>query len=225
MKALAERNETEGCTVTADTQTAGRGRRGKSFYSPKDTGIYMSVLLRPELSVADSLLITPMTAVAAARAIESVCCKKCGIKWVNDIYCDGKKVAGILCEASFDHPRDKVNYVIAGIGVNLATPEGGFPEELRDVASAVDALDKKELLTERIREELFALYDTLPSRDWLEEYRERSVVIGQRIEVLGDLPCSALVLGIDSECRLEIQTDDGEKRILSSGEISTKIIK
>lgn len=225
LRALAEKGEREGCIVTATEQTAGRGRRGKSFFSPADTGLYMSILIRPELSVEDSLFITPMTAVATARAIEAVTNKKCGIKWVNDIYIGEKKVSGVLCEASFDHAADKVNYVIVGIGINLAAPRGEFPEELRHIATNLgDATIKKQLL-ERVTEEFFTLYGTLPRTDFLGEYRRRSVLIGKRVEVLGNESFFGTAIDFDERCRLILKTDGGEIKVLSSGEVSTKLSK
>lgn len=225
LKALAEKGEGEGSVVIADEQTAGRGRRGKTFFSPSAVGLYMSILIRPDCSVQDSLFITPLTATAAARAIERVTDKVCGIKWVNDIYLDGKKVSGILCEGSFDHAENKVNYVVVGVGINLSVPEGGFPEDLEDIATSLGDAGLRDRLAEAVIEEFFSLYDRLPSRDFINEYKSKSVLIGKRIEILGDRPFSALVLDIDEECRLVVKDDCGSIKVLSSGEISTKIAR
>lgn len=225
LRALAESGEGEGRVVIADEQTAGRGRRGKTFFSPSAVGLYMSILIRPACSVEDSLFITPMTATAAARAIERISGKKCGIKWVNDIYIDGKKVSGILCEASFDHKENKVNYVVVGIGINLDVPKGGFPKELEDIATSLGDAGLRDRLAESVVEEFFSLYDTMPSRDFISEYKDRSVLIGKRVEILGSEPFVAEVLDIDGECRLIVKDDKGEVKVLSSGEISTKIAR
>lgn len=225
LRALAESGEGEGRVVIADEQTAGRGRRGKTFFSPSAVGLYMSILIRPACSVEDSLFITPMTATAAARAIERISGKKCGIKWVNDIYIDGKKVSGILCEASFDHKENKVNYVVVGIGINLDVPKGGFPKELEDIATSLGDAGLRDRLAASVVEEFFSLYDTMPSRDFISEYKDRSVLIGKRVEILGSEPFVAEVLDIDGECRLIVKDDNGEVKVLSSGEISTKIAR
>lgn len=225
LRALAESGEGEGRVVIADEQTAGRGRRGKTFFSPSAVGLYMSILIRPACSVEDSLFITPMTATATARAIERISGKKCGIKWVNDIYIDGKKVSGILCEASFDHKENKVNYVVVGIGINLDVPKGGFPKELEDIATSLGDAGLRDRLAASVVEEFFSLYDTMPSRDFISEYKDRSVLIGKRVEILGSEPFVAEVLDIDGECRLIVKDDKGEVKVLSSGEISTKIAR
>lgn len=225
LKSLAEKGESEGCVVTARHQTMGRGRRGKSFFSPSDTGLYMSILVRPEISVDDSLFITSMTAVALSRAIEAVCDKKCGIKWVNDIFIDCKKVAGILCEGSFDHTADKVNYVIVGIGVNLCQPKEDFPHELREIATSLGEDDIGDELFEKILTEFFNLYEQLPSHDFLNEYKERSILLNKRIEVLGNETVLGTALDIDDKCRLILKTDNGEIKVISSGEVSVKLAK
>lgn len=223
LKTLAENGEAEGCVVTAREQTQGRGRRGKSFFSPLDTGLYMSVLLRPSFSIDEALYITSMTAVALCRAIEALSDRKCGIKWVNDIYLDGKKVAGILSEGSFDHENNKVNYVVVGIGINLSTKPDSFPNELRDIATSLGETSKDELL-EKILDNFFELYDTMTSHTFLEEYKARSIVLGKTIEILGSEPYIAKAIEIDDACRLIVESDNKGKITLSSGEISTKII-
>lgn len=223
LRSLAEKGEKEGVIVIANSQRAGRGRCGKSFFSPADTGLYMSILLTPDFSIEESLFLTPMTAVAVAKAIESVCDVKCGIKWVNDIYIDEKKVCGILCEGSFDHSSGRVNYVVAGIGVNLNRPKGGFPESIRNIATYLGEGDIKEALIHRITEEFFSLYDALPSHTFSEEYKKRSIVIGREIEIAGNETSIVTVVDIDEKFRLITKDKDGNIKILSSGEISIKI--
>ncbi len=225
LKAMAENGEAEGCVVVAKEQTMGRGRRGKSFFSPADTGLYMSILVRPEFSIEDSLFLTSMTAVATARAIESVCNKRCGIKWVNDIYVDEKKVAGILCEGSFNHLEGRVNYVVVGIGVNLSNPKNGFPDELKNIAASLECNNIRDELTYRIIDEFFSLYKTDTLGEFIEEYKSRSVLTGKRIEVLGSQSFEGTAIGIDDQCRLIVQKDNGLTVELSSGEVSTKIAK
>ena len=225
LRQMAENGADEGCIVIANEQTSGRGRRGRSLFSPADTGLYMSMLIRPEFSVEDSLFITSMTSVATARAIESVTNVKCGIKWVNDIYIGEKKVSGILCEGSFDHDAHKVNYIVVGIGINITTPESQFPEELRHIATSLGSEDIKEQLMRAVCREFFELYDRLPEKDYLTEYKERSVLMGKRIEVLGNNPFFAKVLDIDDSCRLVVEDDRGAIHTLSSGEVSTRITR
>ncbi len=123
----------------ASSQTKGRGRRGRSFASPDGSGIYMSILLRPENMLAeDATKLTTIAAVSVSRAIEDVCGVKAGIKWVNDIFVDGLKVCGILTEARLhEAPTAFADYAIVGIGINVFEPEGGFPEELQGVAGSI----------------------------------------------------------------------------------------
>ena len=224
-KSLAEKGEAEGLIIIADEQTEGRGRSGKSFFSPAETGLYMSILVRPNISVEESLAITSITAIAAARAIESVANIQCGIKWVNDIYIDYKKVAGILTEGSFDYKADKVNYVIVGIGINLEKPENDFPDELKNVATSLGNKKIKTALYKKIAEEFFGLLNSLPSKEYIKEYKSRSIILNKRIEVLANERYFATAVDIDDECRLKIITENGEERLLSSGEVSLKIQK
>ena len=134
LKTMAEEGAPEGRCLIAGEQTAGRGRRGRSFYSPPDSGIYLSGLLRPALQAVDATSITACAAVAVAETIESLAPVKAEIKWVNDIYVDRRKVCGILTEASLDCESGQVNYLIVGIGINTRVPASDFPEELRSIA-------------------------------------------------------------------------------------------
>ena len=127
IRVLAEDGAPEGTVVVAAAQTAGRGRSGKSFLSPAGTGLYMSILLRPALTMGDSLLITTAAAVAVSRAIERVAGCEAKIKWVNDVYVDEKKVCGILTEGALDLENGGLRYAILGIGINICPPDGGFP--------------------------------------------------------------------------------------------------
>ena len=113
----------EGYVIIANGQTEGRGRRGRSFYSPVDTGIYLSILLRPkEIATNELTNLTSMAAVAACETIEEVSGQTPGIKWVNDIYIGGRKVSGILTEASISMENVSVEYVVVGIGFNVYLP-------------------------------------------------------------------------------------------------------
>jgi BirA family biotin operon repressor/biotin-[acetyl-CoA-carboxylase] ligase len=137
LKEYAEKGEQEGKVIVAEKQSSGRGRMNRSFYSPEGTGIYLSILLKPNLTFQESLLITTTAAVAVAEAIEKVSGCEAKIKWVNDIYCKGKKVCGILTEASLDMESGALKYAVLGIGINVLKPAGDFPEELKDIAAAV----------------------------------------------------------------------------------------
>lgn len=130
--------EREGYVLVANCQTGGRGRRGRSFYSPSKSGIYMSILLRPSDHSSDLCSkITSIAAVAMCEAIEKASGKDAKIKWVNDIFVNQKKVCGILAEASLKQDNSGIDFVVLGLGVNVFTPEEGFPEDLNDVAGAI----------------------------------------------------------------------------------------
>jgi len=228
LKNTAESGEAEGCVLIANEQTAGKGRMGRTFFSPPGSGIYISLLLRPKLMAADALLITTAAAVAVSRAIEDVTGRKTAIKWVNDVYCDGKKVCGILTEASVDFETGGLSYAVLGIGINIGNPSQGFPDELKDIASAVyDAepysAEIRSRLAACVLDSFFELYKELHTKKYMDEYRARSFVIGREIYVIS--PTSreeALVLGIDDDARLIVKMADGDIKNLSSGEISIR---
>ena len=123
--------------ILAEHQSGGRGRMQRTFHSPEGTGIYMSVIVRRPMTARDATHITPLAAVATAQAIESMIHRPVGIKWVNDIYLDGKKVCGILCEGAVEPGTRQLQYAVIGIGVNVTPPKDGFPEEIRHIAGSV----------------------------------------------------------------------------------------
>ncbi|MBQ8596435.1 MAG: biotin--[Lachnospiraceae bacterium] len=137
LRQYAEAGEVQDMLLLAEYQTGGRGRKGRSFYSPKGTGLYMSLLLHPGAPAGEVHMLTTLAAAAVAKALEKVSQKETRIKWVNDILVDGKKVVGILTETAGTLTDGCFDYVIVGIGINVYEPVGGFPEEIRDVAGAV----------------------------------------------------------------------------------------
>ena len=224
LKKLALSGERDTVLFIAEKQTAGRGRRGRSFFSPEGTGIYMSLLLHPELPAEECTLITPLCAVAVAEAIESTAGVKAGIKWVNDIFIGGRKAAGILTEGAFNEKG--ADYVIVGIGINLAPPEGGFPEEIRDIAGAVAEKTgelREKLIAETVNRFMYHLQG-IKDRRFIPLYRERLFFLGEEITVLSpDGDYRATAVSVDSECRLTVKMEKGEMGALNSGEISVKI--
>jgi BirA family transcriptional regulator, biotin operon repressor / biotin---[acetyl-CoA-carboxylase] ligase len=132
---LAEDKALDGTVVLADEQTGGRGRLGRAWHSPKGTGIWMSLILRPDLPIQKTPQITLLTAVSVARAIQKVTELSVQIKWPNDILYRSKKLCGILTELQAE--EGKVKSVIVGIGVNVNVTEKDIPEELRDIATSL----------------------------------------------------------------------------------------
>jgi BirA family biotin operon repressor/biotin-[acetyl-CoA-carboxylase] ligase len=228
VKARAVRGAPEGTVVAAEEQTGGKGRRGRSFYSPAGTGVYFSILLRPNVKAFDATLITTAAAVAAAVSIEAVTGVKAEIKWVNDVFCHGKKVCGILTEGAFDMESGGLEYAVLGIGVNIKKPEGGYPPEIAGVAGAVYKNGEPEpetrgRLIAEILKRFWAYYRNLTGKGFLPEYKARSLVIGRDVDVIsGDLPRKAKALDIDDGCRLVVRYEDGSTEALSSGEVSIR---
>lgn len=216
----------EGYVVLAGQQTGGRGRMGRRFYSPPDTGLYLSLLLRPtHLPPAQAVGITTMAAVAACRAIEEVSHQDAQIKWVNDIYLGGKKVCGILTEASIGLESGSLDYAVVGVGFNVCPPEEGFPEEISRIAGAILPRSQegaRNRLAAAFLKHFLAIYRS-GGTGYAEEYRRRSLVIGKPIQVLspaGQRP--AFALDVDSSCRLIVRYDDGTVEALSSSEVSIR---
>lgn len=230
MKAAAENGAPAFSVLVAQEQTAGRGRRGRQFYSPGKHGLYMSILLRPALSAGETLSITTAAAVAVCRAIERESDKKPAIKWVNDVYIDERKVCGILTEASLDLESGGLHYAILGIGVNLSQPENGFPKEIAEIATTVYGKkappDAKNRMAAAILSAFYALYQALPDKAHMSAYRAYSFILGKPVNVLsasGERP--AVAEEIDDAAHLIVRYADGSTQALSSGEISIRPIK
>lgn len=215
-------------TVIASAQTAGRGRKGRSFISPPGTGLYLSVLLRPKADAGLAARITTAAAVAACVSIEACTEEHPQIKWVNDIYLRGKKVCGILTEASIGLESGGLDWAVMGIGFNVYEPEGGFPEELRETAGPI-ATERQRDLRSRIAaaflKEFYRICSDLEGADLSEEYRKRCFLIGKEINVIsGDKVTPATALDVDRECHLIVRYADGSTESLSSGEVSVRPI-
>lgn len=217
-KRLAARGEHVPALIVAERQTAGRGRMGRSFYSPADTGVYFSLLWEANAPMEAALSVTCAASVAVMRAIRRLCGRQTAIKWVNDLYLDGKKVCGILTEAisgTGEAPK-----LIVGIGINLCTED--FPPELVGKAGSLGArgLSREEMIAQVVRELLPYLCDPT-DRSWLADYRAHSCVLGRPITwKRGDLECAGVACGIDDRGALEVLLPDGRTERLCTGEIS-----
>lgn len=227
LKAIAEQGGAEGMALIAQQQTQGKGRLGRTFLSPKGTGLYISVLLRPKFSAEESLCITTAAAVAVAEAIDSVTGRHAKIKWVNDVYLQGRKVCGILTEASVDFENSGLHYAIVGIGVNIQEPSGGFAPEIRDVAGALYRGEVPAGVRVRLAAEIlnrfFGFYDHLTQRTFMDDYRKRSLLTGIEVTFTqGDTVQEGLVLGVDDEARLQVRLPNGEEKLFSAGEVNIK---
>ncbi len=226
-KHLASQNHPEGTIVIADHQTNGRGRLGRSFFSPKDTGIYMSVILKPDISCDKVLYITTAAAVSVATAIEKLTGSDTKIKWVNDVYMQNKKVCGILTEGHISDTGSSMDYAILGIGINISEPESGFPDDIKNIATAIingKNTHIKENLIYEILNIFFDFYKNIKAKPHLDDYRKRSLIDGEDINIIR---CNKVVdtgtcLGIDDDFSLIVKTSSGISHI-SSGEVSVRI--
>lgn len=213
-----------GSFVLAQRQTAGRGRRGRSFFSPEDAGLYLSIILEPEETLKESLLLTTAAATAVYKAVNKVCGISLDIKWVNDLYLDGRKVCGILTEAITDFEGGNIEFAIVGIGINLYKNPGEIPEELKNIVGALyedrhkaDCMDRNLLAAEIVN---MLLEETKELR-LSAEYVERNIVPGKEIQITdGGNSRMARALSICPDGRLLIREEDGSEAVLSFGEVS-----
>lgn len=224
----ANQGHPEGCIIIACEQTAGRGRYGRQFFSPVDSGVYLSLLLRPTAySPQQATCLTAAAAAAMCQAIEAVTGQQPGIKWVNDIFLHGKKVCGILTEAAVGLETGTLNYMVLGAGVNLYPPVKGFPEEIQPIAGSVlerSCPEAKNRLVGEFLNRFWYFYTHPECRAYLEDYRARSLAIGQNVTVLSaGKAVSAYAYGIDDDFRLLVRYDSGKTEALSYGEIRIQL--
>lgn len=226
-KQLAEQGAPDRLLVVAQTQTAGKGRRGKGWVSPKGSGIWMSLILRPELEPGSASMLTLAAALAVSKGIETVSGLKTQVKWPNDIVINGKKVCGILTEMSSE--LNHIYYVIIGIGINVNMSE--FPEEIRSVATSCLIEGKKELkralLIAAVMKELKYYYELfLQQKDlslFMDDYQSRLANIGKEVTVIGAKESfSGIAMGIDRTGELLVQMEDKSIRKVVSGEVSVR---
>lgn len=226
LKAIAEQGEKEGYVLISQEQTGGKGRLGRSFYSPFGSGLYMSILLRPKFSAENSLFITTAAAVATANAVREITGADAKIKWVNDIYIGYEKICGILTEASINFETNGLEYAVLGIGVNIKEPEGGFGE-LKGIATAIYKAEPPKGTRARLAAGILAkfmeFYNSLEEKAFMEEYKSLSFLTGIEIEyLLADKTESGVVLGIDDDAKLIVKLHSGEIKKYYAGEISIK---
>ena len=224
----ANQGRPEGCVIVACEQTDGRGRYGRQFFSPVDSGVYLSLLLRPTAySPQQATCLTAAAAAAMCQAIEAVTGQQPGIKWVNDIFLHGKKVCGILTEAAVGLETGTLNYMVLGAGVNLYPPVKGFPEEIRPIAGSVlerSCPEAKNRLVGEFLNRFWDFYTHPECRTYLEDYRARSLAIGRNVTVLSNgQAVSAYAYGIDDDFRLLVRYDSGKTEALSYGEIRIQL--
>ena len=218
-KEMAGTGAGHGTVVIAEHQTAGRGRFGRSFHSPGQRGIYMSIILDPaRLGLSEPTLATVFASVVVCEATEALCVKTPQIKWVNDVFLDSKKICGILTEATAQR-------IIVGIGINFSTAPEEFPEEIRESAGAIFPCGNPTISRNRLAGEVIGrlLAPAYGRAELLARYKQRLMVLGKDILVTGaGQPYRATALDIDDTGRLIVRKNTGEVICLSAGEISIR---
>lgn len=222
---LGLENAPEGTVVIADEQTSGRGRMEREWYSPKNTGVWMSIILRPEIPLPKTPQLTLLTAVAIVQAIEDCTELQADIKWPNDILLNGKKVTGILTELQAE--SDRVHAVIIGIGMNINQKELDFPSQLESIATSL-SIEKQEFVNRAdvIRavfhrlEKLYLLYlekGFAPIKLLWESY---AISVGRKVtaRTLSNT-LHGVALGITDDGVLKIEDEDGQIHHIYSADI------
>lgn len=214
-KRLAEHGATHGTTVTADMQTAGRGRQGRTWVAPARSALLMSVIVRP---VGDTHKLAPLAAgLAVAETCESLTPRKAELKWPNDVWIDGRKVAGILVEARPDTVPER-SWLVIGIGLNTRVSPSDLPEEFRDAATGLDLAPGSDalgpLLTSLDR------WLSTEAAEVVDAWRARDALHGRRIAWSGGAGTAA---GIDHAGNLVVSLDDGTTETLAAGEVHLQV--
>lgn len=214
--------------IIANTQNEGRGRMGRYFYSPENTGIYCSFILNPFIKIENSILVTVAASVAVSKAIEKVTKKDTQIKWINDIYIDDRKVCGILTEAVTDFETGMIGKIILGIGINFSTPSSPFPKEINETAASIFTEDTSGITRNQLIAQLIIEIDEcinhIENQEIMEYYRKKSIVLGKRLEISyfgKEEPIYGRAVDIDSNGFLIIETKNG-LLTLNSGEVSIR---
>lgn len=227
LKKLGSQGDKANTLVIAESQTSGRGRMGRSFYSPNGTGVYFSLLLHPEILAEKALNLTVMAAVAVAETVMRYSTGDVKIKWVNDVYIDGKKVCGILTEGAINPTTKMLDYAVVGIGINVIAPENDFPEDIKNIATAIFSGNTEEDIKEKIIAEVInrflALFNAKED-DYINRYKEYSFLTGKEINIIsGENIRPATVLGITDECHLLVKNEYGKTEEISSGDVSVRV--
>lgn len=229
-KSLCQNGEGEGTVVIVKSQSEGKGRLGRRFISNSENGLYLTITLKPKIPADKSLFITVLGAVALSEAISKTSGKDAKIKWVNDIYIDDKKCAGILTEAQLNIETGMLDYAVIGMGINIAPPNGGFDPEIKDIATGIFENNApcgyKSRLCAEIIDRFFYYYNQIENKEsYMKKYVEKSNIIGKEVDMhVGDKITSGVAIDIDSNASLVVKTKDniltfssGEARVREKG--------
>lgn len=226
---LAMEGAPDGTVVMSDCQTAGRGRRGRSFQSPAGMGVFFSVLWRPGCTPDRLFPLTALSAVAVCRAIERTCGVRPQIKWPNDLVLSGRKVAGILTEMALEGESGLVDHAVVGIGMNVHQKAADFEGDVAQIATSLDAALGKTVCRGELAAALLEEMDTLrrevlfaPGK-WLEAYRRDCLNIGKTVRLIGqDGQQQVTAVDIDEQFGLVVCHEDGTEETVRSGEVSVR---
>ena len=216
----------------AESQTAGRGRSGRSFVSPVGTGIYISIVYAPENGIRQPARMTASSAVAICRVFQRLYGIESSIKWINDIFVNGKKTCGILTEGIANFETGTIESAVIGIGINIRNNKAFSENGLSKIAGYLECTPEMENkvnraeLSAEIAGEVISILEEDPAKV-MEEYRGLSFLIGQTLQVhslIDDPNCvyTAKAIDIDSEAALIVKLPDGTKKRLISGEVTLK---
>jgi len=230
LKAMGRQGAPEGTILIADRQTGGRGRLGRTFLSPGGVGIYFSVLLRPNCPPAQLMHLTCAAAVAMCNAVENASGIRPGVKWINDLVLNHKKLGGILTELNFDPETKNVDFAVVGIGINCLQNAGDFDPAIQDMATSLQMVSGKSIDRNLLASEMIQAMACLSSRlqtdkaKIMSQYRRDCITLGKEVQVIRSKEIrSALATDVDEDGALIVQYhDDGSVCPVSSGEVSVR---
>lgn len=230
LRQMALEGAADGTAVVADSQTAGRGRMGRSFQSPKGKGIYLSVLYRPDLPPERMMSVTALAGLAVCDAVERLCGVRPGLKWPNDPVLGNRKLCGVLTEMALEGETGRVRHLVVGIGVNVLHTQEDFQDEVAEIATSLSMeLGRpvsRSALTAALLEELDRVYAALKSGDlaaYLAAYRRDCVNLGKTVQLIGTEGRETVVaVDVDEAFGLVVRTADGQERVVRSGEVSVR---
>lgn len=225
-KDMAKNGAAQGTVLLADSQSAGRGRLGRSFCSQTGAGIYMSVILRPDCDPQELMHLTCAVGVAACDAVEDVTCFRPGIKWINDLVANGKKLGGILTELVMD--GGTVRSAVVGIGINCTQTPSDFPSELQAIACSLSSVTGKAIDRASLAAALICRLEEM-SRNLherkaiMDRYRRDCVTLGKEITVISsELRRPGRAVGLEDDGSLLVQFQDGSTSAVNCGEVSVR---
>lgn len=238
-KKIIEERHVKKAVIVSEKQTEGRGRLGRKFFSPEKTGLYLSIIYTMQNGITNPAMITVSAAVSVSRAIKKLFNIEVKVKWINDIFLNGKKIAGILTEGAVNPQSQKIESCVIGIGINLSDGENGknkFPDELKKTAGSLFGTEKinSENIIAELSAEIFVELENIfsePQEKIVSEYKSLLFMLGKKIKVFpvaGDGLCGsgdfyfATVTDLSREAGLVVLLDDGSKKILTSGEVSLR---